>query len=305
MLHGAARVKEVLQSWIWRARHALPALVVLWSSLANAEPSAVSEGKQPLVWKWPKFRPAEYVATGVVGAAAVSMFVFGHSRRSPHWTGGILFDDAVRDALRVRSPRGRDRMRTLSDVAGLTSVALVLGVDSFIVPLARGNPAVAGQLLLLDAEAFAFNSLVTTAAFQYIGRARPSYADCQRDPHFDPLCNPHDTASFWSGHTAQAFTASGLSCAHHLYAKLYGGGAPDTLACAGAITISAATGTFRILGDRHHATDVLTGALVGFGFGYGMPTLLHYSRPNAEPRAFGFAIAPTAEGVALSLAGAF
>ena len=30
------------------------------------------------------------------------------------------------------------------------------------------------------------------------------------------------------------------------------------------------------MGDRHHATDVIVGSLVGFGIGYGVPTLLHY-----------------------------
>ena len=284
---------------------ALASLVFLVSALARAEGNSSTSDKSALTWDWPTFRTSEYVVTGVVGAAALGVFVLGKPRSKPLWTGGILFDDAVRDAVRVRSPRTRDRLRMLSDITGITSIVLLLGVDSLAVPLLRGSPQVAIQLLLLDAEASAFNSLLTASAFYLTGRARPSYADCQRDPSFDPLCNPHDTSSFWSGHTAQAFGAAGLSCAHHLYAKLYGGGAPDTLACAGAITLSATTNTFRLLADRHHATDIVVGALVGFGFGYGTPTLLHYTQRSDHERRIGLAFAPIEQGFALSAAGEF
>jgi membrane-associated phospholipid phosphatase len=42
------------------------------------------------------------------------------------------------------------------------------------------------------------------------------------------------------------------------------------------VVLATADGVLRIMGDRHYATDVLTGAAIGFGFGYGVPTLLHY-----------------------------
>jgi membrane-associated phospholipid phosphatase len=280
-------------------------LVVFSSALARAEPKPRTDGKRALTWDFPVFRTSEYVATSVAGAAAIGVFVFAKPRSVPRWTGGILFDDALRDAVRLRSPQARDRVRMLSDVTGIASLVLLLGVDSLLIPLWRGSPRVAGQLLLLDAEAFAFNGLLTYSAFYSIGRARPSYDDCQRNPRFDPFCNPHDTASFWSGHTALAFAAAGLSCAHHSYVKLYGGGAPDAIACAGAIALSASTSALRVLGDRHHATDVLAGALVGFGFGYATPTLLHYSQPSGDSRRIGLALAPIEQGLGLSAAGAF
>jgi membrane-associated phospholipid phosphatase len=37
------------------------------------------------------------------------------------------------------------------------------------------------------------------------------------------------------------------------------------------------TGLLRVIGDRHYVTDVLAGQAIGFGFGYTMPTLLHYT----------------------------
>jgi membrane-associated phospholipid phosphatase len=245
------------------------------------------------------------VATGALGAAAIAVFVFAAPQQSPRWTSGILFDDSVRDAVRVRSPTARDRLRLFSDVTGVSSLVWVVGVDSLLVPLWRGSAPVALQLLLLDAEAFALNGVLTSSMFYLSGRARPSYADCQRDYRFDPLCNPRDTASFWSGHTALAFTAAGLSCAHHAYIKLYGGGAPDTLACAGAIGLSATTGTLRLLGDRHYATDIATGALVGFGIGYAVPTLLHYAQGAGAKRRVGIAFGPVERGALVSAAGRF
>lgn len=296
------------------------ALLLHSSSTARAEPNAEAQpsaapttagtpsrspSAPPLVWKWPTFRVSEYVVTGVVGAAAIGVFTLGSPRESPRWTGGILFDDSLRDLLRVRSPGARERVRTLSDITGITSVMLAVGIDSIFVPAWRQSPRVVLQLLLLDAEAFALNGLLTSSTLYVAGRARPSYADCQRDPRFDPLCNPRDTASFWSGHTALAFTAAGLSCAHHAYVKLYGGGAADTLACAGAIGLSATTGTLRLLGDRHYASDVFTGALVGFGIGYATPTLLHYTQGAGEVRRVGFSVAPMGRGIAVAAVGSF
>jgi membrane-associated phospholipid phosphatase len=112
--------------------------------------------------------------------------------------------------------------------------------------------------------------------YDTIGRARPSYEDCQREPSFVG-CNISPTASFPSGHTNEAFTAAGLSCANHRFVPLYGSVVWDGVACARDVALATADGVLRIMGDRHYATDVLTGAAIGFGFGYGVPTLLHYA----------------------------
>ena len=254
-----------------------------------------------LDWRYPTFRPIEYVATGIVGAGAIAVFAFGKGPTTPNWTGGILFDNAVRDAVRLRSPGARDAVRKASDAVAFSTVLVTVGVDSLLVPLLRRSSRTALQLLLVDAEAFAVNALVTTSSYYAIGRARPSYQDCQRDPAFDPLCNSGSTASFWSGHTALAFTAAGLSCAHHVYLHIYGDPTADALGCAGMITLGTATATLRVLGDRHYATDVLTGAVVGFGFGYGVPTLLHYAAGPMRA----MAVTPSREGLGLALSGTF
>jgi membrane-associated phospholipid phosphatase len=263
----------------WRAR--IPTgcislvLGLLWASNARAE---------DLSWdpSWPKFRPSEYVLTGLAGSAAVVVYFGVRDAQTPRLTGGILFDDYFRDTLRLREPTGRDLARTVSDWTALSAMTWAFAVDSLVVPLARGSAELSGQMLLMDAEAFSASTLITTLIFKTVARARPSYMSCERDPKYDPLCKLHATGSFPSGHTNSSFTAAGLSCAHHLHVPLYGNKVADALACAGTLTLAATTGTLRIVGDRHYATDVLVGALIGFGVGYGLPMLLHYGSSTSD-----------------------
>ena len=109
--------------------------------------------------------------------------------------------------------------------------------------------------------------------------------------------------SFYSGHTAFTFATAGLICSHHLNLKLYGGGAPDIAACATGFAAAAATGTLRMVGDQHYATDVITGALVGTITGLGLPWLLHYrhDRSSTKRSADGFRVqlVPYAAGAGL------
>jgi len=257
----------------WRARIASGsfALALVWTADVRAQ--AAEFGWDP---RWPKFRPSEYVLTSVTGAGALVLYFGVRDARTPRLSGGVLFDDFFRDTLRLRAPQQRDLARTISDWTALSAMSWVIAVDSLTVPLARGSSELSGQMLLMDAEAYSVSTLLTTLIFKSIARARPSYADCDRDPNYDPLCKLHPTGSFPSGHTNTAFTAAGLSCAHHLHVPLYGNKVADALACAGTLTLATATGTLRIAGDRHYATDVLVGALIGFGVGYGLPMLLHY-----------------------------
>jgi membrane-associated phospholipid phosphatase len=265
----------------WRARAAAGcatlALGLAWSPHVWAQEAAF--GWDP---RWPKFRPAEYVLTGVAGSAALVLYFGMHDAQTPRRTGGILFDDYFREALRLRAPGQRDSARTVSDWTAISAMSWVIAVDSLVVPLARGSTELSGQMLLMDAEAFSFSTLITTLIFKTVARARPSYLECERDAKYDPLCKLHPTGSFPSGHTNTAFTAAGLSCAHHLHVPLYGDQLADVLACAGTITLAATTGTLRVAGDRHYATDVLVGAMIGFAVGYGMPTLLHYGKVHDD-----------------------
>ncbi|HEY3255011.1 MAG TPA: hypothetical protein VGJ91_13720, partial [Polyangiaceae bacterium] len=74
------------------------ALICVWAPAAHAQ--AQSFGWDP---RWPKFRPSEYVLTSVAGSAAVVLYFGMHDARTPRLTGGVLFDDYFRDALRLRA----------------------------------------------------------------------------------------------------------------------------------------------------------------------------------------------------------
>lgn len=253
----------------------------------------------------PRFRPAEYVATGVVGIAAMAEYTWLPAQRQPHWVGGILFDDAVRNALRVRSPAALTTVWALADATGVTETVVVVGVDSALVPLLRGSFDTAWQLTWMDFESYAYGSVVTFSLYDSVGRARPSYADCQRDPS-GPGCRISPTASFPSGHTAEAFISAGLSCVHHAYVPVYGNATLDALACARDVGLATADGVLRIMGDRHYTTDVIAGAALGFSFGYGLPWLLHYAH-RRSPQVPSVTVAPMIEqqGLGLVATGAF
>jgi membrane-associated phospholipid phosphatase len=267
---------------------------------AHADPPSQS---QPLRWdeERPRFRPVEYALTGVVGASAIAMYFLLPPQREPRFIGGVLFDDSVRNALRVRSAAALKTVWALSDAVDVSLVALAFGLDSLAVPLLRGSPDVAFQLGLMDAEAYAFSSVLTIGLYDSVGRARPSYEDCRRDPSFVG-CNVSPTASFPSGHTNEAFTAAGVSCANHAFVSIYGSALLDHLACARDLTLATAEGLLRIIGDRHYATDVLAGAAIGFSFGYGFPTILHYTSSRTRSSA-SWTVSPMigrAPGVAVS-----
>jgi membrane-associated phospholipid phosphatase len=229
--------------------------------------------------RWPRFRAVEYAASAVLGPLAIAEYFLIPAQPQAHWVGGILFDDAARSALRLHSPSDLDMIRALSDVVDVGVVVLAVGVDSFLVPLARGSRDVAWQAMLMDVEAFSVSSVVAITGYDTVGRGRPLYEDCQHNPSFDKTCLVSPTASFPSGHVNEAFTAAGLSCAHHAFLPLYGSSVADALACARDVTLATTTGVMRMMGDRHWGTDVIAGGLIGFGFGYGLPTLLHYAVP--------------------------
>ena len=281
-------------------------LTIASLTLCNTARADDAKDHDELAWNpaWSKFRTSEYVLTLAAGAGSAYAFFAVDPPSHPHWTGGILLDTPIRNAVYLRTEGARDTARTASNVTSLSAVVIAVGVDSLIVPLFRHKSEVAAQLVLMDAEAFAFSSLLTNSLLATVGRARPSYADCQRDPNFDRLCRSAPQSSFPSGHTNVAFTAAGMSCAHHLHLSLYGSTLEDTLACGGMITLGAATGMFRLLGDRHYASDVFVGALTGFAFGYGMPTLFHYGKAERGTQN-SLVVLPATGGLGPSVAGTF
>lgn len=265
-----------------------------------------------LVWNpaWPRFRSIGYALTGASVAGALAATFLIPYPDDPHWVGGILSDTEIRHMLRVRSPATRDAIRLASDVMLATSVVQTGLVDGFLLPALDNNWNVLWQLTLMNAQAFALNTLVATLLFKAVARARPIYAQCRGNRDFDPLCDTGSFASFPSSHASTTFTAAGLTCVHHKYLPLWGGQPWDTAACAGSIAIATATSLFRVVGDRHYFSDVLLGAAFGFTLGYLYPYLFHYQyseRDLPPPDTAMWGIVPGAERspYGLSLVGQF
>jgi membrane-associated phospholipid phosphatase len=273
-------------AWVSRRCRRLRAVVAL--SLLAVGSAARAEG-QRLVWNrdWPRFRPVEYGATGVLVAAGLTLELASTQPDEAHWVGPLPLDQPIRRALVGGNRPTRQVADFVSDLGWMTAQFYPQVVDATLVTfvLDGGNFDVAWQLSWMNAEAMAVGFLLTRGAHRLFARERPLRRGCGSDAFYDELCPFRGTAaSFPSGHTSMAFVGAGLTCVHHQYLPLYGGGSPDLAACIGVSTLAAATGVLRIVADRHYASDVMVAAVVGFGVGYGLPWLLHYRHgsPAAE-----------------------
>lgn len=237
---------------------------------------------------WPRYRSGEAFATGLL-AFQTAMAGLGYSVSERTWRGGVLWDDAVRDALRLHTKASREKARSFSDNIYLLLGVYPLVVDNLVVTWAvHGSGDVALQMLGMNLESYALTgALVLTA--QKVGRERPAARGCVNDPEYSPKCHSEVglTESFFSGHTAVDFTAAGLLCAHHQHLPLYGGGAPDAAICIAGLTAATTQGALRIMTDDHYSTDVLIGMTVGMFSGYVLPHLLHYGFGGEAERGHG------------------
>ena len=242
--------------------------------------------KRPtLVWdpSWPKFRIAEYFATGAFAAA--SFLALAIPDDEGRWRATNGFDNEVRSAIRLGDRADRFAAGDASDLTLALGINHVM-FDSVVVAWwGHGRGSVALQLTLINFETIAFNTAVTSLIKSITARQRPYFRECSTDPEFAQLdeCDGTDRyRSFISGHTSTAFAVAGLTCMHHAHLPLYGGGAPDALACVLQLATASATGVLRIASDNHYALDVLSGAAVGLASGLGLPWVLHY-RGGARP----------------------
>jgi membrane-associated phospholipid phosphatase len=275
--------------------------MVLLPAMAHAE-SAVEPRAQRSLWRdsWPTFSWIEGTAT-VAGGAVTLVLALQTPPSQARWEGGILFDDALRDAMRLDSANARQRVRSLGDLPYYAAPAIPLIIDPLIVAWAvQGDPKTAVNIAFMGLEAFSYTGMLSFVSTRTSLRERPDSSECRRQ-HPDGVGCEADTESFWSGHTSIAAASAGLVCANHRYLALWGHPVADALACVWAASGALASGVSRLGADRHYATDVIVGLGVGFGIGYGVPVLLHYSRSKA---AVAVSIVPCA-GSCVNVTGSF
>jgi hypothetical protein len=299
------------------------AWIALWvvatsseAALADPEKTAQAKAKrrQRVTWQWPKFHPAEYAATGVLFASAFGIRFGVPQRADPNWTNGIPPDDWFFEHVYPNNPRVRDTWKIAGDVAFTSSF-----LWSLADPLIAGGThdwTVGSQMLLMNLEAYATYSMLLWGSQYLIRQRRPRDRPC--DGHDGPGSNDRcDTSgsvrAFIGGHVGAVTTAASLTCLHHTYMPLYGGGWRDAFPCALWIGGTMVTFTARTITGSHYLSDNLFGLGIGGFSGWIVPWTLHYLRgpkpyfvgSKLGPRltAVSFAPSQTGEGGALTFGG--
>ncbi|MEO7112068.1 MAG: phosphatase PAP2 family protein [Polyangiaceae bacterium] len=238
-------------------------------------------GGRPLAWnpEWRRAGAADLIVTATAGAVALGAAIV--KPLPPIIHGPLLFDDAVRNTLRLQSVDTRGWAGDVSDVFLSLSMSGPFLIDSMTTAWwYRGSKDVAQQMAVTDMETLAITAAVQGVTSDLIGRARPYTRICGTpDLPADSLeCQTFSqNRSFFSGHTSLSFASASLVCQHHLgEMHLFQNGAADTLACISSMLTAGTTGTFRILSDNHYTTDVLTGAVIGTTLGFALPWILHF-----------------------------
>jgi membrane-associated phospholipid phosphatase len=275
----------------------------------QAAPVSTAEaGEDPSLWReeWPEFSVVEGLLTIAAGVGTLVLFAVGPVTE-PRWRGGILFDDAVRSAVRAEDPSHRNTLALVGDATYYAAPIIPFVVDTVVVSLlAKSDAKLAKNLALVSLEAFSYAGVLSFAATQISARERPFVTQCLDDEGGDESrCELESrTEAFWSGHTTISAASAGLVCANHMHIALWGHRAADAMACGVASALAATTGVTRLVADQHYATDVIAGGAVGFTIGYAVPTLLHYAAAKPAPR---MALTPVlSSGVTgLGMAGSF
>lgn len=265
-------------------------LAALIATLLNAPEASAKE----LAWpeKYPRIRVGEYVAIGAL--LGVNLYVaFGMKQRSEAgWQGPVLFDTAARNAFRLRDREARESLSLASDLTLFIPQFQPVVLDAAIA-IARGSWETAWQIEMMSAMGAGITGVLTRIPLYTVQRERPDVAECRRDPSYSSFCNAGPYLSHPSGHTSFAFTGAALSCAHHLRLHLWDSRTADIATCVAGMTLATFTAVSRLMMDRHWATDVVAGALIGLGSGFGVAYLLHYAKfVQVETREVRAAVVP-------------
>jgi len=190
------------------------------------------------------------------------------------WRGGVLLDEGTRDALVASSVQGQELAATVSDALLVALLAQSAVLDGLSTPLARGQGERAWQGELALSFALGVTMVLGEAVKGAVGRARPFERRCVEGWPLRECEGPEGFASFYSLHSAVAFTSAGFSCAMHLEHGLHGDLGADVAACSASLVGASMVGLLRIVADRHYLSDVIVGAVMGLLVGYLVPALL-------------------------------
>jgi membrane-associated phospholipid phosphatase len=186
------------------------------------------------------------------------------------WCDPPGFDASVRDHLRWQNTSAAD---TASYVLAVAQPMLMFGLDVVAADVdRRSGTAWVDALLISEATsvAMAVNQVVKFVA----GRERPFvHALPEADKPF--TAHPSDNnLSFYSAHSSLTFA---LAASTGTIASMRRYRLASWIWTAG-LAVATLTGYLRIAADRHYASDVATGAVVGSLVGVAVPYLFHGPR---------------------------
>lgn len=270
-------------------------------------PVPLVEPPPPLVWSpaWSTVGTADYAIT--IASAGLALAGAIVAPVSPRATGGVLFDEGARSALRLPTSSGRYLARDTSDVLLSLNMTFPFFADALVSAYwYRQSPDVAYQIAIINAEALMITAAIHGVTNTLVSRERPYGRECGGELPVE-LTDCEGSAryrSFFSGHAALSFTSAALVCSHHLRLGLLGG--PwDTATCVTGFVMATTTATLRVVADMHYTSDVLTGAVVGTLVGFLVPAL-HYGFGDDSgdgARAVQLQLVPT--GAGLGVVGTF
>ncbi len=250
-----------------------PALILVLALVAGFIPADASAQAR---WdpEWREFGVADAVITAGFAVLAITTEIVG-APRQPRWERPILADQPLRSALGGTTTRGERRAALASDVGViLMMTAPVLDAAAVGYGVHR-DVKLATNLGLFSLESLAISSGVTNLTKVVVGRARPLTAECLslKLSSQGRACERRPNVSFFSGHTTAAFTGAGLICAFGTVTPMHGEGVVGQIPCVSALAVAAATATLRIVANKHHLSDVITGVVVGLLSGWALPAL--------------------------------
>jgi membrane-associated phospholipid phosphatase len=263
--------------------------------------------KLPTASSWPRndlpVNGWDAVAAGALGVGVV-VVQFGVPNPSvPKWS-STGFDDWVRGGLRISSQSGRDAAALTSDFFVYTLAAAPFINAFFVAGWEHERMDIAWKLAALDAQTLLTVLFVSVSLQKLTARERPFVKDCQTNPTLSECSIGSKYASFPSAHTSVAFAAVALECFHHgfLDTTHTGWGAA---VCPVTAVVATGTAVLRVAADRHWATDVIAGAVLGGALGYAIPALHLAFASNKDSQVAVITPAISGSYLGLSLAGRF